>query len=92
MTSEHISLLSVPNLLSGCASKQALPPAEEVRPSPTATPAQCKKKIESQPLKYGTDRRHLTIALNFCPSASCAGDTFDCLWPILVDARTGRCL
>ena len=34
--------------------------------------------------------RQVTIAFNSCQGA-CTGDTFDYLWPILVDARTGRC-
>ena len=36
-------------------------------------------------------RRQVTIAFNSCPAA-CNGDTFDYLWPILVDAKSGRCL
>lgn len=32
----------------------------------------------------------VTIAFNQCPAA-CAGDTFDYLWPIMVDAKSGRC-
>lgn len=36
-------------------------------------------------------RRQVTIAFNSC-TAACNGDTFDYLWPILVDAKSGRCL
>lgn len=32
----------------------------------------------------------VTIAFNQCPAA-CTGDTFDYLWPIMVDAKSGRC-
>lgn len=32
----------------------------------------------------------VTIAFNQCPAA-CPGDTFDYLWPIMVDAKSGRC-
>lgn len=32
----------------------------------------------------------ITIAFNGC-SAACQGDTFDYLWPIIVDTKTGRC-
>jgi len=35
-------------------------------------------------------QRQVTIAFNAC-RAACDGDTFDYLWPILVDAKTGRC-
>lgn len=35
-------------------------------------------------------QRQVTIAFNTC-RAACDGDTFDYLWPILVDAKTGRC-
>lgn len=35
-------------------------------------------------------RRQVTVAFNTCPAA-CGGDTFDYLWPILVDAKSGRC-
>lgn len=33
---------------------------------------------------------HVTIAFNGCPSV-CEGKAFDYLWPIIVDARNGRC-
>lgn len=32
----------------------------------------------------------VTIAFNSCPKA-CQGDAFSYLWPILVEAKTGRC-
>ncbi len=32
----------------------------------------------------------VTIAFNKCP-ASCEGQAFDYLWPIMVEAKTGRC-
>lgn len=32
----------------------------------------------------------VTIAFNNCP-ASCDGQTFDYLWPIMVEAKSGRC-
>ena len=32
----------------------------------------------------------VTVAFNTCPKA-CERDTFSYLWPILVDAKTGRC-
>lgn len=35
-------------------------------------------------------RHQVTVAYSACRSA-CTGDTFDYLWPILVDAKTGRC-
>lgn len=35
-------------------------------------------------------RQQVTVAFNNC-RAACDGDTFDYLWPILVDAKTGRC-
>ncbi|HEX6733424.1 MAG TPA: hypothetical protein VF096_01310 [Azonexus sp.] len=34
--------------------------------------------------------RNVTIAFNSCPSA-CEGNAFDYLWPVVVDARNGRC-
>jgi hypothetical protein len=34
--------------------------------------------------------RTVTIAFNSCPK-SCAGKAFDYLWPVVVDARNGRC-
>ncbi len=34
--------------------------------------------------------RNVTIAFNSCPSA-CEGKAFDYLWPVVVDARNGRC-
>lgn len=34
--------------------------------------------------------KEVTIAFNSCPKA-CEKDAFSYLWPILVDARTGRC-
>lgn len=34
--------------------------------------------------------RQVTIAYNTCAQA-CTGDSFDYLWPTLVDSRTGRC-
>ncbi|MCL2635867.1 MAG: hypothetical protein FWD50_04455 [Betaproteobacteria bacterium] len=33
---------------------------------------------------------HVTIAFSACPSA-CEGKAFDYLWPVVVDARNGRC-
>lgn len=33
----------------------------------------------------------VTIAFNSCPAA-CDGDAFSYLWPILVDAKSGRCI
>ncbi|MDR0777185.1 MAG: hypothetical protein LBE81_11195 [Azonexus sp.] len=33
---------------------------------------------------------NVTIAFNSCPSA-CEGKAFDYLWPLIVDARNGRC-
>lgn len=32
----------------------------------------------------------VTVAFHDCPQ-QCSGDSFDYLWPILVDAKTGRC-
>ena len=32
----------------------------------------------------------VTVAFNGC-QANCAGDAFSYLWPVLVDARSGRC-
>lgn len=34
--------------------------------------------------------RNITVAFNSC-AAQCGGDAFSYLWPILVDARNGRC-
>ncbi len=34
--------------------------------------------------------KEVTIAFNSCPKA-CEGEAFNYLWPILVDAKTGRC-
>lgn len=34
--------------------------------------------------------RQVTVAYNAC-AQSCTGDSFDYLWPTLVDSRTGRC-
>ena len=34
--------------------------------------------------------KEVTIAFNSCPSA-CEGEAFSYLWPILVDAKSGRC-
>lgn len=34
--------------------------------------------------------REVTIAFNSCRQ-SCEGEAFDYLWPVLVDAKTGRC-
>lgn len=34
--------------------------------------------------------KQMTIAFNSCPKA-CEGDAFNYLWPILVEAKTGRC-
>lgn len=47
----------------------------------------CSVRMWEEPYQRGT---RVTIAFNSCPAA-CAGDTFDYLWPILVDAKTGRC-
>lgn len=33
---------------------------------------------------------NVTIAFNSCPK-SCEGNAFDYLWPVVVDARSGRC-
>jgi hypothetical protein len=32
----------------------------------------------------------VTIAFNSCPK-SCEGDAFSYLWPIMVEAKSGRC-
>ncbi|MGE5385329.1 MAG: hypothetical protein ACM3SV_05495 [Betaproteobacteria bacterium] len=32
----------------------------------------------------------VTIAFNSCPQA-CEGETFDYLWPVMVEAKSGRC-
>ena len=34
--------------------------------------------------------KDVTIAFNSCPQ-SCEGKAFDYLWPVVIDARTGRC-
>ncbi len=34
--------------------------------------------------------REVTVAFNSCRQ-SCEGEAFDYLWPVLVDAKTGRC-
>lgn len=34
--------------------------------------------------------KEVTVAFNSCPKA-CEGEAFSYLWPILVDAKTGRC-
>ena len=48
----------------------------------------CTVRMWEQEIKR---RRQVTIAFNSCPAA-CNGDTFDYLWPILVDTKSGRCL
>ena len=47
----------------------------------------CTVRMWEEPYQRGS---RITIAFNSCPAA-CDGDTFDYLWPILVDAKTGRC-
>jgi len=48
----------------------------------------CTVRMWEEPQKRGGSR--VTIAFNACPAA-CEGNTFDYLWPIMVDAKTGRC-
>ena len=47
----------------------------------------CLVRMWEEPYQRGS---RVTIAFNSCPAA-CEGDTFDYLWPILVDAKSGRC-
>lgn len=41
-------------------------------------------------LRVWTQGRQLTVGFNNCPQ-QCSGESFDYLWPILVDAKSGRC-
>jgi len=47
----------------------------------------CTVRMWEEPRKQGS---RITIAFNSCPAA-CEGNTFEYLWPIMVDSRTGRC-
>ncbi|WP_228273604.1 hypothetical protein [Rhodocyclus tenuis] len=49
----------------------------------TAAESGCKVRIWQQ-------EKGVTVAFNGC-AAQCTGDSFSYLWPILVDARSGRC-
>lgn len=41
-------------------------------------------------VRMWTQDRQVTVAYNDCAQA-CTGESFDYLWPTLVDSRTGRC-
>jgi len=41
-------------------------------------------------VRMWTQGRQLTVGFNNCPQ-QCSGESFDYLWPILVDAKSGRC-
>lgn len=41
-------------------------------------------------VRMWTQERQITISYNTCHQA-CSGDSFDYLWPTLVDSRSGRC-
>lgn len=41
-------------------------------------------------VRMWAQERQITIAYNTCAQA-CSGDSFDYLWPTLVDGRSGRC-
>lgn len=48
------------------------------------------KKASNCTVRMWEQGRNVTIAFNSCPS-SCEGKAFDYLWPVVVDARSGRC-
>jgi hypothetical protein len=48
------------------------------------------KKAAGCTVRMWEQGRNVTIAFNSCPT-SCEGKAFDYLWPVVVDARNGRC-
>ena len=48
------------------------------------------KKAADCTVRMWEQGRNVTIAFNSCPK-SCEGKAFDYLWPVVVDARSGRC-
>ena len=47
-------------------------------------------KASSCVVRMWEQGKGVTVAFNGC-QANCAGDAFSYLWPVLVDARSGRC-
>lgn len=45
---------------------------------------------ENCEVRVWEQKEHVTVAFRDCRT-QCSGDSFDYLWPILVDARTGKC-
>lgn len=48
------------------------------------------KKESNCTVRMWEQGKEVTIAFNSCPQ-SCEGKAFDYLWPVVVDAKTGRC-
>lgn len=48
------------------------------------------KKDEDCQVRMWEQDARMTIAFNSCPKA-CEGDAFSYLWPIMVEAKSGRC-
>ncbi|GAB2180891.1 hypothetical protein DLREEDagrD3_11140 [Denitratisoma sp. agr-D3] len=63
---------------------------KDFRQTASGASAVLSHKASECTLRLWTQGRQLTVGFNNCPQ-QCSGESFDYLWPILVDAKSGRC-